>query len=43
MGRYGDPEDLLGAVLWLLSDEAAGFVTGTVIPIDGGFSAFSGV
>jgi len=43
MGRYGDPEDLLGAVLWLLSEEAAGFVTGTVIPIDGGFSAFSGV
>jgi len=43
MGRYGDPEDLLGAVLWLLSDEAAGFVTGTVIPIDGGFAAFSGV
>ncbi len=43
MRRYGAPEDLLGAVLWLLSDEAAGFVTGTVIPIDGGFSAFSGV
>lgn len=43
MGRYGSPEDLLGAVLWLVSDEAAGFVTGTVIPIDGGFSAFSGV
>ena len=43
MGRYGNPEDLLGAVLWLLSSEAAGFVTGTVIPIDGGFSAFSGV
>jgi len=43
MGRYGDPEDLVGAALWLLSDEAAGFVTGTVIPIDGGFSAFSGV
>ncbi len=43
MGRFGDPEDLLGTVLWLLCDEAAGFVTGTVIPIDGGFSAFSGV
>ncbi len=43
MGRYGTPEDLLGAVLWLLSNDAAGFVTGTVIPIDGGFSAFSGV
>jgi NAD(P)-dependent dehydrogenase (short-subunit alcohol dehydrogenase family) len=43
MQRYGDPEDLLGATLWLLSSEAAAFVTGTVIPIDGGFSAFSGV
>lgn len=42
MGRFGEPEDLLGAVLWLLSP-AARFVTGVVIPIDGGFSAFSGV
>jgi NAD(P)-dependent dehydrogenase (short-subunit alcohol dehydrogenase family) len=42
MGRFGDPEDLMGAVLWLLSPASA-FVTGTVIPIDGGFSAFSGV
>jgi NAD(P)-dependent dehydrogenase (short-subunit alcohol dehydrogenase family) len=42
MGRFGDPEDLLGTVLWLLSP-AAEFVTGVVIPIDGGFSAFSGV
>ena len=42
MNRFGDPEDLLGAVLWLLSPASA-FVTGTVIPIDGGFSAFSGV
>ena len=42
MGRFGDPEDLLGAVLWLLSP-ASGFVTGTVIPIDGGFAAFAGV
>jgi NAD(P)-dependent dehydrogenase (short-subunit alcohol dehydrogenase family) len=42
-GRFGTPADLLGALLWLVSDEAAGFVTGTVIPIDGGFSAFSGV
>ena len=41
-GRFGTPEDLIGAVLWLLSDSAA-FVTGAVIPIDGGFSAFSGV
>lgn len=43
MGRFGDPSDLIGALLWLTSDEAAGFVTGTVIAIDGGFSAFSGV
>ena len=43
MGRFGTPEDLLGAVLWLLDDKAAGFVNGTVIPIDGGFAAFSGV
>lgn len=42
MGRFGEPSDLFGAVLWLLSP-ASGFVTGTVIPIDGGFSAFSGV
>jgi len=42
MGRFGQPEDLLGAVLWLLSPASA-FVTGIVVPIDGGFSAFSGV
>jgi NAD(P)-dependent dehydrogenase (short-subunit alcohol dehydrogenase family) len=42
MGRFGEPEDLLGAVLWLLS-EASAFVTGIVVPIDGGFSACSGV
>jgi NAD(P)-dependent dehydrogenase (short-subunit alcohol dehydrogenase family) len=41
-GRFGDPEDLLGAVLWLLSP-ASSFVSGIVLPIDGGFSAFSGV
>lgn len=41
-GRFGSPEDLLGAVHWLLSDSAS-FVTGAVIPVDGGFSAFSGV
>ncbi|NMC52131.1 MAG: SDR family oxidoreductase [Chloroflexi bacterium] len=41
-GRFGSPEDLLGAVLWLVSPASA-FVTGVVIPIDGGFSAFSGV
>jgi NAD(P)-dependent dehydrogenase (short-subunit alcohol dehydrogenase family) len=42
MHRFGTPEDLLGATLWLVSP-AASFVTGAVIPIDGGFSAFSGV
>ncbi len=42
MGRFGDPEDLLGAVLWLLSPTSS-FVTGVVVPVDGGFSAFSGV
>ena len=42
MGRFGDPKDLLGAVLWLMSP-AASFVTGAVIPIDGGFGAFGGV
>src|SRR5512134_1535785 len=42
LGRFGTPEDLLGATLWLVSPASA-FVTGTVIPIDGGFSAFSGV
>jgi NAD(P)-dependent dehydrogenase (short-subunit alcohol dehydrogenase family) len=42
MARFGDPEDLIGAVLWLLSPASA-FVTGAIIPIDGGFSAFSGV
>lgn len=40
MGRYGEPDELLGAVVWLLSD-ASRFVTGAVIPIDGGFSSFS--
>jgi NAD(P)-dependent dehydrogenase (short-subunit alcohol dehydrogenase family) len=42
MARLGEPKDLVGCVLWLLSP-AADFVTGVVIPIDGGFSAFSGV
>ena len=41
-GRMGKPEDLAGTLLWLLSDDASGFVTGQVIAIDGGFSAFSG-
>jgi NAD(P)-dependent dehydrogenase (short-subunit alcohol dehydrogenase family) len=42
MRRFGEPEDLLGAVLWLLSP-ASSFVTGVVVPVDGGFSAFGGV
>ena len=42
MGRFGSPEDLIGAVLWLLSPAAA-YVTGIVIPVDGGFSAYAGV
>ena len=40
MGRYGDPAELAGAVLYLLSD-ASSFVTGVVLPIDGGFSSYS--
>jgi NAD(P)-dependent dehydrogenase (short-subunit alcohol dehydrogenase family) len=40
MGRYGEPKELVGAVLWLLSD-AAGFVTGAEIAVDGGYSAMS--
>jgi NAD(P)-dependent dehydrogenase (short-subunit alcohol dehydrogenase family) len=43
VGRFGNPEDLIGAVVWLLSAAASSFVTGIVVPIDGGFSAFSGV
>ncbi|WP_149277021.1 SDR family oxidoreductase [Pareuzebyella sediminis] len=42
MGRFGEPEDLIGTTLWLCS-EGASFVTGVVVPVDGGFSAFSGV
>ena len=42
MGRFGEPEDLIGASLWLCSDSAS-FVTGIILPIDGGFSSFSGV
>ena len=42
MARFGTPDDLFGAVLWLLSPASA-FVTGIIVPIDGGFSAFSGV
>ena len=40
MGRYGQPDDLIGALVWLLSD-ASSFVTGVVVPVDGGFSSYS--
>lgn len=43
MGRFGKPEELLGTLNWLVDDEKSGFVTGIVVPIDGGFSAYSGV
>ncbi len=43
MKKFGEISDLLGALLWLADDDASGFVTGTVIPVDGGFSAYSGV
>lgn len=42
MGRYGEPEDLVGTLIWLVSD-ASKFVNGIVVPVDGGFSAYSGV
>ncbi len=42
MGRFGDPDDLVGTLLWLVSD-ASRFVTGVVVPVDGGFSAYTGV
>ncbi len=43
MGRFGEMEELVGATLFLLNKKAASFITGVVIPIDGGFSAYSGV
>ena len=43
MGRFGQPEELNGALLFLLNNDAAGFITGVTLPIDGGFSAYSGV
>ena len=43
MKRFGVPNDLTGTLLWLASKEASGFVTGIVVPVDGGFSAYSGV
>jgi NAD(P)-dependent dehydrogenase (short-subunit alcohol dehydrogenase family) len=41
-GRFGEPEELVGTIVWLCSP-AAGFVNGVVVPVDGGFGAFSGV
>lgn len=43
MKKFGEISDLIGCLLWLVDDGASGFVTGTVIPVDGGFSAYSGV
>jgi NAD(P)-dependent dehydrogenase (short-subunit alcohol dehydrogenase family) len=43
MRRLGRPEDLLGTLLWLIDERASGFVTGIVVPVDGGFMAYSGV
>ena len=43
MKKFGEISDLIGTLLWLADDSASGFVTGTIIPVDGGFSAYSGV
>ncbi|WP_368503121.1 SDR family oxidoreductase [Alkalihalophilus sp. As8PL] len=43
MRRFGDPEDLLGTLLWLADENMSGFVTGITVPVDGGFMAYSGV
>ncbi|SDX98385.1 SDR family oxidoreductase [Paenibacillus sp. CF384] len=43
MRRFGKPEDLLGALVWLADDTVSGFVTGVTVPVDGGFMAYSGV
>jgi NAD(P)-dependent dehydrogenase (short-subunit alcohol dehydrogenase family) len=43
MGRFGEANELLGALLWLSDDRGAGFVTGSVVTVDGGFTAYSGV
>ncbi len=43
MGRFGEAEELIGTLLWLLCYDASSFVNGTIIPVDGGFSAYSGV
>lgn len=43
MKNFGEISDLIGTLMWLADDNASGFATGTVIPVDGGFSAYSGV
>lgn len=43
MGRFGEAEELIGTLLWLCDSKASGFVNGIVVPVDGGFSAYSGV
>ncbi|MBE6688123.1 MAG: SDR family NAD(P)-dependent oxidoreductase [Ruminococcaceae bacterium] len=43
MNRFGDPSDLIGTLLWLCDNKASGFVNGVVVPVDGGFAAYSGV
>ena len=43
MRRFGEPEDLLGTLIWLVDNDASGFVTGVTVPVDGGFMAYSGV
>jgi NAD(P)-dependent dehydrogenase (short-subunit alcohol dehydrogenase family) len=43
MGRFGESRELLGALLWLVDDSGAGFVTGSIVAVDGGFTAYSGV
>jgi len=43
IGRFGKPEELIGTLLWLVDEKASGFVNGVIIPVDGGFSAYSGV
>jgi len=43
MQRFGKPSDLIGTLLWLVDEQASGFVNGIIIPVDGGFSAYSGI
>ena len=43
MGHFGEPQDLLGTLLWLADANASGFITGIVVPVDGGFNAYAGV